>query len=99
MQVRKEDLEKFLNEKEGKKEDLMDELFVTSKAILRMQQKHQTLKKKLAEVAEFDQYNLFKRKNIYNEDDTEFPTLPEENMIVATWINDLGNNHQEFDVS
>ena len=37
--------------------------------------------------------NLFRRKNVYNEDDAEYSTLPEENMIVATWINDMGSNH------
>jgi hypothetical protein len=40
---------------------------------------------------------LFKRKNNYNEDDGDFQQLPEENIIVATWINDLGNNHKEYD--
>ena len=46
------------------------------------------------------QNNLFRRKNVYNEDDAEYTTLPEENMItnsclmiVATWINDMGSNH------
>jgi hypothetical protein len=46
---------------------------------------------------DLNQYNLFKRKNNYNEDDGDFGQLPEENMIVATWINDLGNSHKEYD--
>ena len=41
---------------------------------------------------------MIKRKNVYNEDDVDFTNLPEENMIVATWINDMGNNVKEFDV-
>lgn len=44
-------------------------------------------------------YNWIKRKNAYNEDDVDYTNLPEENMIVATWINDMGNNLKEFDVS
>jgi hypothetical protein len=45
------------------------------------------------------QFNLIKRKNAYNEDEVEYTNLPDENMVVATWINDMGNNHIEFDVS
>ena len=57
------------------------------------------MKEKLADVAEFDNYTMFKRKNIYNEDDKEFQGLPEENMIVVSWINDMGQSQNFFDVS
>lgn len=57
------------------------------------------MKEKLADVAEFDNYTMFKRKNIYNEDDKEFQGLPEENMIVVSWINDMGQPQNFFDVS
>jgi len=36
---------------------------------------------------------------MYNEDEAEYTVLPEENMIVASWINDMGAGHKEFDVS
>ena len=65
--------------------------------MIRLKQKQTTVKNKLNQMQEFNQYNLFKRKNNYNEDDGDFGQLPEENMIVATWINDLGNNHKEYD--
>jgi len=36
---------------------------------------------------------------MYNEEYSEYTVLPEENMIVASWINDMGAGHKEFDVS
>jgi hypothetical protein len=38
------------------------------------------------------QVNWIKRNNNYNEDEVEIQNLPEENLIVASWINDLGTN-------
>jgi hypothetical protein len=35
---------------------------------------------------------------MYNEDDVEFTNLPEENMVVCSWINDMGAGHKEYDV-
>lgn len=68
MQIRREELDQFIQDK--KKEKGVDELFVTSNAIIRLKQK-QTMKGKYKEVEEFDQFNMFKRKNNYNEDDSE----------------------------
>jgi hypothetical protein len=38
------------------------------------------------------QVNWIKRNNNYNEDEVEIQNLAEENLIVASWINDLGTN-------
>ena len=35
---------------------------------------------------------------MYNEDDVEFTDLPEDNMVVCSWINDMGAGHKEYDV-
>ncbi len=45
------------------------------------------------------QYNWIKRNNKYNEDELDIQNLPEENLIVASWINDFGQQQKEFDVS
>jgi hypothetical protein len=45
-----------------------------------------------------EQFNLMKRKNAYNEGEQDYQNLPEENMVVMTWINDMGNVQREFDV-
>ena len=98
MELRKEELLQYWNEKNQKKDD---DFFVTSKAIMRIKLKSQAdnSKNKPGDLNEFDQFTLFKRKNNYNEeDDVDIQDVPEENIIVATWINDLGNNHKEFDV-
>jgi hypothetical protein len=42
---------------------------------------------------------MLKRKNLYNEDDPDPEDVQEQNMIVCTWLNDLGSNLKEFDVS
>jgi hypothetical protein len=35
-----------------------------------------------------------RRKNIYNEEEEQqIGAYEEDNMVVATWANDLGNNH------
>lgn len=39
------------------------------------------------------QSNLVKRKNAFDEEDDDFTKLPDENMVVASWINDIGYNH------
>ena len=39
------------------------------------------------------QSNLLRRKNAFDEDDDDFTKLPDENMVVASWINDIGHNH------
>jgi hypothetical protein len=46
------------------------------------------------------EFNWIKRKNIYNEDaeEEELKVPAEENLIVATWINDMEGEHKEFDV-
>ena len=46
------------------------------------------------------EFNWLKRKNIYNEDadEEELKEPAEENLIVATWINDMEGDHKEFDV-
>jgi hypothetical protein len=56
------------------------------------------MKEKFVDVAEFDNYTIFKRKNLYNEDDVEFQNLPEENLILTTWINDMGIKQNIFEV-
>lgn len=45
------------------------------------------------------QVNWIKRNNKYNEDELDIQNLPEENLIVASWINELGQQQKEFDVS
>ena len=39
------------------------------------------------------QSNLLKRKNAFDEEDDDFTKLPDENMVLASWINDIGYNH------
>ena len=58
-----------------------------------------TILKELTLVKPREEFNLFNRKNKYNEVDVEFQDLPEENMVLASWPNDLGNTQQEFDVN
>lgn len=71
MQIRKEEVDQIIADK--KKERDSDDLFVTQNAAMsRLKQKSTTVKSKLNQMQEFDQYNLFKRKNNYNEDDGDF---------------------------
>jgi hypothetical protein len=44
------------------------------------------------------QSNWLSRKNAFDEEDDDYTKLPDENMVVASWINDMGYNHKEFDV-
>lgn len=37
--------------------------------------------------------NFLRRKNASDEEDDDFTKLPDENMVVASWINDIGYNH------
>lgn len=55
----------------------------------RMRRK-KTLWYKLEEVAEEeDQFNLLERNNNYGEDEVHIRSLPETNMVVATWMQDI----------
>ena len=82
-----------------KKQDEEEMNFLASTTGPRFIFKKETLTRKAAENQVQKEYNWIKRKNAYNEDDVEYSNLPEENMIVASWIDDMGNNHKEFDVS
>ena len=107
MKLRNQELKEILAER-NKQRDL-DDLFMTSGAIFKIKTNKgdkeikEEFNKKLdgsivPALEGLDQFALLKRKNIYNEDEVENNSLPEENMVLATWINDLGNNHKEFDV-
>ena len=63
--------------------------FARSSTAKHLQEQHQLL----------GQVNWIKRNNKYNEDEVDIQNLPEENLIVASWINDLGTQQQEFEVS
>ncbi len=78
-------------EKKKKMED-EETLFVTTSTVPRFMLRKDTASSKSLD-AIGGAYNWFKRKNAYNEDDVEYTNLPEDNMIVATWMNDMGNNH------
>ncbi len=84
---------------EKRKKQDEEELFVTASSAPRLMLKKETMSSKSNDNLVGGQYNWFKRKNAYNEDDVDYTNLPEENMVVATWINDMGNSHKEFDVS
>ena len=49
-----------------------------------------------------EQFGWISRQNNFNEgegdDETLKKFLEEDNLVVASWINDLGNGQSEFDV-
>jgi len=46
-----------------------------------------------------EEYQWLRRKNNYNEEEENEVALDEDNLVVSTWINDLGKTQNEFDVS
>jgi hypothetical protein len=45
-------------------------------------------------------FGWISRNNKFNEDDTNIKkVLDEDNVVVASWINDMGLDHKEYDVS
>jgi hypothetical protein len=70
-----------------------EELFLSPSTVPKLMVKKETMSVKASENLIGSQNNWIKRKNAFNEDDVDYTNLPEENMVVATWINDMGNNH------
>ena len=97
MQLRKDEYDQTQAKAKKKHQDETDNF--TSKTSPNKMMMALAFIEKGATATQNNKQNLFRRKNVYNEDDAEYSTLPEENMIVATWINDMGSNHQEFEVS
>lgn len=46
-----------------------------------------------------EEYQWLRRKNNYNEEEENEVALDEDNLVVTSWINDLGKTQNEFDVS